>query len=265
MPNRTLFVGSSSEGLEIAQAVQSNLESDAEVRVWSQDVFLPGEHVLDSLLKQIQQSEFAVLVFAPDDLLEIRGAKQVAVRDNVLFELGLCVGRLGPKRSFIVKPARSEIRIPSDLLGVNAATFEPNRSDGDLVAALGPACNKIRKAIRAPNEYPLEPVLRLPVLLRKESLTPRMLDLLVFIELEEPCTRNQLAAQTKYDEAELYYRLEYLQLLSLVKLDERGADPGEDVFRLNPDYAKVRGGLGLPPRSAYASTLPTCFNRRREK
>ena len=30
-----------------AHALQSNLEPEAEVRVWSQDVFLPGEHVLE--------------------------------------------------------------------------------------------------------------------------------------------------------------------------------------------------------------------------
>src|SRR5262249_17823375 len=163
------------EGLEIAHAVQSNLEPAAEVTIWNQNVFLPGEHALDSLLRRADHSDFGVFVFSSDDIVTIRDSEQVTVRDNVIFELGLCIGRLGPKRSFIVMPKVPNFRIPSDLNGVNAATFEPNRSDKDLVAALGPACTKIRSALRAPNEHPLEPELRLPILLRKDSLTPNML------------------------------------------------------------------------------------------
>ena len=261
-----VFVGSSTEGLEIAHAVQSNLESEAEVRVWSQDVFRPGEHVLESLLRQTAESDFGVFVFSPDDIVEIRNSEQLTVRDNVVFELGLCIGRLGSKRSFILMPKVPSLRIPSDLLGVNAATFEPHRSDGDLVAALGPACTKIRKALKLPNEHPIEPELRLPILLRKQSLTPNMLALLNFIEANEPCTREELDATFGYGEAELYYRLEYLRLLSLISTNDSADHPKDAEFRPNPDYAAARGKLAVPPRRAYSSAAAPNFgnpNRRR--
>lgn len=260
-----VFVGSSTEGLEIAHAVQSNLEPEAEVRIWSQDVFRPGEHVLESLLRQTGDSDFGVFVFAPDDIVEIRNSEQLTVRDNVVFELGLCIGRLGAKRSFILLPKSSNLRIPSDLLGVNTATFDPNRSDEDLVAALGPACTKIRKALKLPNEHPIEPELRLPILLRRQSLTPNMLQLLNFIEANEPCSREELDSHFGYGEAELYYRLEYLRLLSLVSADDSAADPKGAQFRTNPDYAAARGKLAVPPRRAYSSAIPTAFGNRNRK
>jgi len=261
---RKVFVGSSSEGLEIAHALQSNLEPETEVRIWSQDVFLPGEHILESLLKQAEASDFGIFVFSPDDLVDIRGSTQKTVRDNVIFELGVCIGHLGSRRSFIVMPKDSDLRIPSDLLGVNTATFDANRSDGDLVAALGPACTKILKALRGHNEHPLEPELRLPVLLRKQSLTPNMLELLNFIEHNEPCTRAELDMRFGYGESELYYRLEYLRLLSLVAADDSASDPNEAKFRPHPDYAEARGKLAMPPRRAYSSA-PTQFGRRNKK
>ena len=162
-------------------------------------------------------------------------------------------------------PKSENLRIPSDLLGVNAATFDPHRSDGDLVAALGPACTKIRKALKLPNEHPIEPELRLPILLRKNSLTPNMLQLFNFIEATEPCTREELDAHFGYGEAELYYRLEYLRLLSLVSTDDSADDPKDAKFRPNPDYTAARGKLAVPPRRAYSSAVPTRLGNRNRR
>ena len=62
--------------------------------------------------------------------------------------MGLFIGRLGKQRNFIVLPKdHNDFRLPSDLLGITPATFEANRSDENLQAALGPACNKIRTCI----------------------------------------------------------------------------------------------------------------------
>ena len=250
-----VFVGSSTEGLEIARAVQSNLESAAEVTVWSQNVFLPGEHTLESLLRIADRSDFGVFVFSSDDIVEIRESLLTTVRDNVIFELGLCIGRLGAKRSFIVMPRVSNFRIPSDLNGINAATFDPPRADRDLVSAVGPACTKIRTALKTPNEYPLEPELRMPVLLRRDALTPNMQSILNHIERYEPCTRIDLESTFNLGDSELFYRTQYLRLLSLVAVDDPVGDFQNAVFRAHPDYVAARNALPAPVRRHYSSSV----------
>ena len=45
-------------------------------------------------------------------------------------------------------PDQSELHIPTDLFGLAPATYRSDRTDGNLQAALGPACHQIRKTIQ---------------------------------------------------------------------------------------------------------------------
>lgn len=146
----TLFIASSSEFLDLASAMQESLEHVAEVTVWNQDVFKLSRYNIESLLETLEASDFGVFIFTPQDVINIRGAEKLTVRDNVLFELGLFIGKLGRERCFIVAPRGSEedIHLPSDLLGVTPALYEPHRQDKNLVAALGPAATKITRQIK---------------------------------------------------------------------------------------------------------------------
>jgi hypothetical protein len=144
-----IFVGSSREGLEIAYSVQENLQHDAEVTVWNQGIFEPSKFVLDDLLQNLDKFDFGIFVFSGDDVVRFRDAEHVSVRDNVVLELGLFCGRLGRDRCYILVPHGSEdIHLPTDLLGLIPVRFEPNRTDSNLVAAVGPACHQIRKRLQ---------------------------------------------------------------------------------------------------------------------
>lgn len=144
-----VFVASSVEHLDLAYAVQEGLEHDAEITVWSQGVFLPSRNTMASLVDQLDETDFAIFILAPDDVTEMRSGSVATVRDNVIFELGLFAGRLGPERCYLVVPrGNDELHLPTDLLGITPAQYEPNRQDGNLVAALGPACNRIRKSMK---------------------------------------------------------------------------------------------------------------------
>ena len=142
-----VFIGSSTESLEIAYAVQENLEQFAEITVWTQGIFNLSKFSLDSLVDQLEESDFGIFIFAPDDISIIRGDEKRSIRDNVVFELGLFIGKLGKERNFIVMPrgAEESLRLPTDLLGLTPALYEPKRKDGNLSASLGPACSKISR------------------------------------------------------------------------------------------------------------------------
>jgi hypothetical protein len=144
-----LFVGSSSESLDYAYAIQSNLDDCAEVTVWKQGIFEISKTTVESLIRALDRSDFGVFVFAPNDALRLRRKKYAAVRDNVVFELGLFMGKLGRRRTFVVVPkASSQLRIPTDLMGVTLGEFDSKRKDKNLEAALGPFCHNVRRQIR---------------------------------------------------------------------------------------------------------------------
>jgi hypothetical protein len=144
-----VFIGSSSESLDIAYALQENLEHEAEITVWSQGIFEPSRYALDSLITALDGFDFGIFVFGADDVVRLRGIEYQTARDNVVFELGLLTGKLGKERNFLVMPRFQEgFRLPTDLLGIIPVTFDPNRQDGNIGAALGPACSKILKAIK---------------------------------------------------------------------------------------------------------------------
>jgi hypothetical protein len=144
-----VFIASSVEGLEVAYALQENLEHDCEPTVWSQGVFDMGQQPLTSLVKQARASDAAIFVFSPDDTSLVRSASKQTVRENVLFELGLFIGTLGPEKCFVVRPDNfPEMHLPSDLIGYTTASYKTDRQDKKVLAAIGPACNKIRRQLR---------------------------------------------------------------------------------------------------------------------
>lgn len=148
-----IFIGSSVESLDIAYALQENLEHDAEITVWTQGIFDLSRYTLDVLIDALDSFDFGIFVLAPDDITKIRKEEYQTVRDNVIFELGLFIGKLSKERNFLVIPRDQEdFHLPTDLLGLTPATFEPNREDKNLNAALGPACHKIKKAIQKQGE-----------------------------------------------------------------------------------------------------------------
>jgi hypothetical protein len=142
-----VFIGSSTEGLSVAGAVQEELDHDCEVVMWTQGVFDLTQGTLESLDQKLKSYDFAIFVLTPDDRVTKRGETKACPRDNVLFELGMFVGGLGRDRTFMVFDRNCPLEMPSDLSGVTKATFAPH-SYGDLRAALGAPCNQIRAAIR---------------------------------------------------------------------------------------------------------------------
>lgn len=144
-----VFVGSSVESLPIVYAVQENLDHDADVTVWSQGIFDLSKATIESLEKALNQADFGIFVLGPEDRVQLRGNTYLQARDNVVFELGLFIGKLGRERTYWLVPRNvPEFHVPTDLIGVTPAEYDPARSS-NWKAAVGVACNRIRESIHA--------------------------------------------------------------------------------------------------------------------
>src|SRR4051812_33238473 len=141
-----IFIGSAVESLYVADALNVNLDHDAEVTVWKNGFSL-SQNTIDSLVLLASNVDFAIFIFTPDDIAKIKDQEKHVTRDNVVFELGLFAGALGKERCFIVKPRNTDLHLPTDLLGLMPAEYEGNREDGNLEAAVNYPCALIKKEV----------------------------------------------------------------------------------------------------------------------
>jgi hypothetical protein len=150
MSRASVFIGSSSEGEEVARAIAEGLECCADTTMWSEDVFEFGRGYLEELMAELDRHDFAVLVLTPDDVVESRGDSKKSPRDNVLFECGLFMGRLGRERTFIVCDRSTEMKLPSDLAGVSLISYDGKRMTDAPSTAVRGACMKINRTLKRP-------------------------------------------------------------------------------------------------------------------
>jgi hypothetical protein len=143
-----VFVGSSVEGLPIAEAIQVGLDYAVECTIWSQGVFELSRGALENLVRATKENDYAILVLTPDDVALKRNKTGHIPRDNVIFELGLFIGALGRERTYMVYDRDATFDLPSDLLGITPATFS-RRDDKNLIAALGSVCTRLKTAMNA--------------------------------------------------------------------------------------------------------------------
>jgi predicted nucleotide-binding protein len=142
-----LFIISSSEALPVANELRAQLEHDVFSTVWTDGVFFAGGYPLEALEKAVGESDFAVAVAQPDDVVRSRKKMQPTLRDNVLFELGLFMGKLTRHRAILIHPKVPNLKLPSDLHGLTLLSYAPH-SPPDLVDRLKPACYEIRKIVK---------------------------------------------------------------------------------------------------------------------
>ncbi|WP_152682265.1 TIR domain-containing protein [Sphingopyxis sp. C-1] len=142
-----VFVISSAEALEVARIIQNAMAHDGFlVTLWTDGVFKVASYPLESLESAVDESDFAIAVAHSDDMTLFRNQDWPTPRDNVVFELGLFMGRLGRKRAILMEPREGKIKLPSDLSGITTIpyTYEPGK---DAAALMAPACNILRDHI----------------------------------------------------------------------------------------------------------------------
>jgi predicted nucleotide-binding protein len=122
--NARVFVASSRESLNVATALQSTLSNaPVDLNIWTKGIFIAGMTNIEALEAELLKADFAVILLSPDDEVISRGITSEAPRDNLIFKLGLFVGALGRRRALMVHPHGIDLKIPTDLLGVNPIKY----------------------------------------------------------------------------------------------------------------------------------------------
>lgn len=120
-----IFIGSSTEGLYAAEYIKQYFSPDYECVVWNEDVFKFNKSFLETLLNSASLFDFGFLIFTKDDVALSRDNVFETARDNVIFEYGLFLGRLGIDRAFVV--IEKDAKIPSDFLGYTLTQMETTK------------------------------------------------------------------------------------------------------------------------------------------
>lgn len=152
---RKIFIGSSSEGLKIAQAIKKKIEDECgdwlQCDIWNEgEVFKVNSGTLDSLIRASRRYDYGILVATADDKSIKRKIIHKSMRDNVLFEMGLFLGSLGLDRAFLF--ANTKISIPSDFNGVTLIRYHKKSDIKPKVSELVDHLTKTK------NSYPLKPL-----------------------------------------------------------------------------------------------------------
>jgi len=218
-----IFIASSIESLSIAEAVNVNLDHEFEVTIWKNGTFKLSSTTIEDLVEKSSSVDFALFIFAPDDIATIKNRSEHIVRDNVLFEMGLFIGAIGKERSFILKPRDEEMHLPTDLLGTTPADYDAKRSDGDLVSATNRACSLIKAEVNRIgliNHASLSETIKLKANPAEYTLT----------EIDFRFLASCLQSQTSYPSGLSYHRIansmrnvnDSLIQISAIKLERMG-------------------------------------------
>lgn len=123
-----IFIGSSTEGLPVAERIKKFFEPEFDCFIWNDKIFQLNDGFLETLLKSASLFDFGFMVFAADDISKIRDKEYNTTRDNVLFEYGLFLGRIGTDRAYIIM--EEGIKLPTDLLGITYLSYKTENKDG---------------------------------------------------------------------------------------------------------------------------------------
>lgn len=145
-----VFIICSAEALSIAEAIKMGLDHEnATVQIWSEDfIFRPGSYPLEDLEREVSDADFGIAIAQPDDLVRSRDRKSMAPRDNVLFELGFFMSRLGRARTLLLVPRGEDVKMPSDFKGMTPLEYKTESASESLVSALGATVIRIKAVIR---------------------------------------------------------------------------------------------------------------------
>jgi formylglycine-generating enzyme required for sulfatase activity len=120
-----LFIGSSDEGRRSDVKIRAELERFPIKIIHWRRIFPTGTFNLEALLSMLPKIDAALFIATPDDETKHRGKIKPQPRDNIIFEFGLCMGKLGRKHvSMVLVEKNGQFpKLPSDLEGLGLIRY----------------------------------------------------------------------------------------------------------------------------------------------
>lgn len=128
-----IFIASSTEARPIASQIADALAKAGFTPIPWWTAFALGDITLQALKFQAEQCDGAVFVFAEDDQAVIRDRKTAITRDNVIFEYGLFMAKLGGSKAVAI--LQTKTNNPTDFIGVTHDVFDASFINVDRLVA----------------------------------------------------------------------------------------------------------------------------------
>jgi len=112
-PQTIIF--SSSGSYSVAEGLYANLKDRHAVTLWKQFFGENSTTPLWTFFKKLFHYDYAILVLANDSIIYDtvkEGQRAWIPKDNVIFELGATMARLGPQKTILLIPDKPEVRLP---------------------------------------------------------------------------------------------------------------------------------------------------------
>ena len=140
-----VFIGCSSEALATAEIVKDKLKIVADCQLWNEGFLESNISPLESLSEASVLFDFAILLASPDDAQLKREKLELIARDNIIFEFGLYLGKLGKNRAYFIK--ERNLDLPSDLFGITLDQYKTVSTEPGKT--LDEVCNDITRRINS--------------------------------------------------------------------------------------------------------------------
>lgn len=112
--------------MDVAEEVKSYFKNDYDCFLWTDEIFKYNDNFLETLMKEASLFDYGFMIFTKDDYTRSRQQEFKSPRDNVVFEFGLFLGRLGKDNAFVIMD--KDVKLPTDLLGTSIVEFKSKKT-----------------------------------------------------------------------------------------------------------------------------------------
>lgn len=135
MPPRIL-IAAAHENNAFVEKLSERINLFAKVLPWYGFKYLYyGKSILEAIQSESVKCDYAIFVIDGTDEVKIKGKKMPVARDNVIFEYGIFISKIGPRNCFFLvnekQKGKNKVRIPTDFAGHIHPTAYFNGEDND--------------------------------------------------------------------------------------------------------------------------------------